>query len=275
MIRFFIYRPVSQDELPPMPVSLKALGFHMARGGWQEKNPGKHRLHCGCFWVSEGEAEIVVAGKEHRIQSGQFIHYYPLEAHFIRVLSEQFGYFWFTFDGLLAVELLSSFRFPRGPVDAGPPPESLFKAARDSMTEYSAASRYLGSSCVYQLLARAKAPESTVANTPADPVHKVIEEFKHLVDTGYMDRRMNLNSLAVRLQCHRTTITRLLKSCMDTTPVQYLNNIRMQKALQMLHETTLTAAEISDRCGFATPEYFSRKVKQLTGVPPHRFRNRK
>ena len=30
---------------------------------------------------------------------------------------------------------------------------------------------------------------------------------------------------------------------------------------------------IGEICGFATPEYFSRKFKQLTGEPPRRFRN--
>ena len=42
---------------------------------------------------------------------------------------------------------------------------------------------------------------------------------------------------------------------------------------ELLENSNLTAAEIGEICGFATPEYFSRKFKQLTGEPPRRFRN--
>ena len=50
-------------------------------------------------------------------------------------------------------------------------------------------------------------------------------------------------------------------------------HVRLQNALELLENSNLTAAEIGEICGFATPEYFSRKFKQLTGEPPRRFRN--
>ena len=54
--------------------------------------------------------------------------------------------------------------------------------------------------------------------------------------------------------------------------VEYLTNLRMEKAKEYLRETGLCTYEIADRIGFADPHYFSLTFRRRTGMTPRQYR---
>ncbi|GEM_PF-1921751 len=56
------------------------------------------------------------------------------------------------------------------------------------------------------------------------------------------------------------------------TPREYLLHFRLEKAREMLRETTLTAKEISARCGFCEPCYFTQRFTKQYKMSPTAFR---
>lgn len=52
------------------------------------------------------------------------------------------------------------------------------------------------------------------------------------------------------------------------TPLNYLNQLRINKSIELLRNTELSVKEISFQCGFQSPQYFSRIFKQQTGKTP-------
>ncbi|MDF1573068.1 MAG: AraC family transcriptional regulator [Bacteroidales bacterium] len=65
------------------------------------------------------------------------------------------------------------------------------------------------------------------------------------------------------------------KSSTSHTPVEYLNNLRIQQACQLLDLTTLKISEISEQLGFSDPFYFSRVFKKSIGQSPKEYRKQK
>lgn len=65
-----------------------------------------------------------------------------------------------------------------------------------------------------------------------------------------------------------TSFRRHFKSQMAMSPVQYLLDLRLRKARNLLMQTTLPVQTIAEECGFENPLYFSRFFKQRTGLPP-------
>jgi AraC-like DNA-binding protein len=55
------------------------------------------------------------------------------------------------------------------------------------------------------------------------------------------------------------------------TPKQYILDIRMQKAKQLLTDSSLSISSISDSCGFSSVYTFSRSFKGRTGISPSEF----
>ena len=56
--------------------------------------------------------------------------------------------------------------------------------------------------------------------------------------------------------------------------MDYLNRIRIERAQQLLRETSATVAEIAYESGVDDPSYFSRLFRKVTGVTPGGYRGR-
>ena len=62
---------------------------------------------------------------------------------------------------------------------------------------------------------------------------------------------------------------------MNTSPKQYIIDIRLQKAKQLLAEGVFSISAISEKCGFSNPYHFCRIFKDRIGIPPLRIQKRK
>jgi AraC-like DNA-binding protein len=62
------------------------------------------------------------------------------------------------------------------------------------------------------------------------------------------------------------------KDIIGTSPGQYHLNIKIEKAAQMLRETTLTVSEVADKTGFESEFYFSRFFKKKMNTTPSEYR---
>ena len=65
-------------------------------------------------------------------------------------------------------------------------------------------------------------------------------------------------------RCLRNLFARYL----DMSPLEYLNQIRINKAVELLRNTELSVKEVCFDCGFRSPQYFSRIFKQQMKVTP-------
>ena len=64
---------------------------------------------------------------------------------------------------------------------------------------------------------------------------------------------------------------RSFKNYTDTTPTQYITNIRINKAKNLLNTGSFTISEVSNLVGYDNPLYFSRIFKKNVGVAPKEY----
>lgn len=64
----------------------------------------------------------------------------------------------------------------------------------------------------------------------------------------------------------------LIKQETGKTVNEYLNGIRVEKAIYLLENTSMKIYEISEKCGYKTSQYFSQIIYQKTGKHPIDFR---
>jgi len=55
------------------------------------------------------------------------------------------------------------------------------------------------------------------------------------------------------------------------SPIRYLNEIRIERAKELLRTGLFSIGEIADSCGFENTYYFSNVFKKYTGVSPSKF----
>ena len=68
---------------------------------------------------------------------------------------------------------------------------------------------------------------------------------------------------------------RCFQSQLGTTPFAYLTDYRIQRACEMLVNTTLPIGEIALQCGFCSNSYFGRIFREKTGMTPNDYRKHK
>jgi AraC family transcriptional regulator len=86
------------------------------------------------------------------------------------------------------------------------------------------------------------------------------------------DRPVHLTDLSARLGVHPVTISRYFPLYFSSTLGNYINRIKIDKALQLIKNTKLPLTEIAYSCGFADQAHFTRTFKSVTGYLPKTFR---
>lgn len=68
---------------------------------------------------------------------------------------------------------------------------------------------------------------------------------------------------------------RCFKSMIGATPIQYVKQLRIQRAAELLASTDEKIADIGAECGFQEMSYFARTFRALKGRTPSRYRAEK
>lgn len=103
------------------------------------------------------------------------------------------------------------------------------------------------------------------------PSGLAIEESLSYINEHYM-LKLTLPMLAHRAGVSDGHYTVLFKKHTGTSFIQYLHQIRIEKAKQLFWHTDLSAKEIAQKVGFNDYFHFSKTFKKLAGTSPTNFR---
>ena len=110
------------------------------------------------------------------------------------------------------------------------------------------------------------------AIAPMGEDHELVRRAAELVEKNLSVSGYNVEQLAADLCMERTGLYRKLTTLLDQSPTLFIRSIRLERAAALLRETDLSVQEVSERCGFASPGYFSRLFQQTYGKKPSEFR---
>jgi AraC-like DNA-binding protein len=65
--------------------------------------------------------------------------------------------------------------------------------------------------------------------------------------------------------------SRMFKQFTGITPSEYIKNVRLAKATELLREHGVTIASVAEEVGFDDPAYFTRQFKQILGITPSQY----
>lgn len=93
----------------------------------------------------------------------------------------------------------------------------------------------------------------------------------------YIEKRYNqdisLEEVANHVHLSPNYFCSIFKSTTGRSFVEYITNLRIEKAKEMLMDLDYTIYHIADAVGYNDPRYFSRVFKTITGKTPSQYRN--
>ena len=94
---------------------------------------------------------------------------------------------------------------------------------------------------------------------------------KEYIDINFRNPELNVSKVARQSSVTVNHICRLFRKELATSPLEYINSLRLKHAVELLNGTSLNVAQIAFRTGFMDPNYFSRLFKKKNGVSPSNF----
>ncbi|WP_235548844.1 helix-turn-helix domain-containing protein [Paenibacillus sp. Soil522] len=83
---------------------------------------------------------------------------------------------------------------------------------------------------------------------------------------------LTLEEIAVKSEMSVRHLNRSFQSYYQTTPISYLQRLRLERACTLLKHTNLTIMEISHDCGFNDSNYFTRMFTKNYNLSPKAYR---
>ncbi|GMA97309.1 response regulator [Pelosinus sp. IPA-1] len=102
----------------------------------------------------------------------------------------------------------------------------------------------------------------------------VIGEAAKYIEEHYAKQGLSLQEVAKHVHMNSVYLSTLFKQEKNINFSDFLLQIRMNKAMELLRNNNMKTYEVAEVVGYSSPEYFSVCFKKYTGVPPIEFKNK-
>ena len=91
------------------------------------------------------------------------------------------------------------------------------------------------------------------------------------LESNLQDPALSNTQLAAQAGISEVYLRKLFSKYHHTTPKQYILELRLQKARQLLSQSPATVTETAEQCGFSSLYHFCRIFKEKTGMTPTQY----
>jgi AraC-like DNA-binding protein len=222
------------------------------------------------YWIVSGFGFIVVDNKEYPLRKNDIACYNVGGPTKILTKQGSMEYRFLTFDGTAASLITNSFQLDGEPFNTDYCHESCFKNLHERLKLLGPLAEKRTSAELYKLLTEIAINKKTSIQEITD--NSFMEKALPILNKKAFSVETGVSQIAEELGYDRSSFTRKLKAETGVSPKEYIDNMRLQKALSLLQENHLTVLEISRRCGFNSPGYMAKFFQKRMGAPPSKFR---
>lgn len=102
-------------------------------------------------------------------------------------------------------------------------------------------------------------------------MERIIKEINEHIE----DPELNVEKLAEEVGVSRTHLHRKMKDIIGMTPSDYIRNIRLKRACELLKRPDIEVTQVAYKIGFTSQSHFSTHFKRYTGYSPSEYRANK
>ncbi len=100
-----------------------------------------------------------------------------------------------------------------------------------------------------------------------------LQKLNQIIGKNIDNSNFTVENLADQLFISRVQLYRKIKAILGISISDYIQNIRLDKAKELLKDSTMSISEIAYESGFSSPNYFSTAFKSKFNVSPKAFRD--
>ena len=101
-------------------------------------------------------------------------------------------------------------------------------------------------------------------------IDKIVSEIDNHLD----DPNLNVEKLCQEVGLSRAHLNRKMKELFGLTPSEFIRNVRLRKACELLRQPDVDISQIAYSVGFSSQPHFSTAFKRFTGISPTEYRQK-
>ena len=224
------------------------------------------------IWVTQGCIDVYVGGQTLHPSAGMAVLIFPYQPHsFHPQVGAQGRVYMFSlrlildFYNTYAANGASPFCFtlPHPLVAYLPHATEAAERQADALTAkslfYPLAAEYL---------------KNATQETPGSPQQLLVTRVMDYI-LNHLQDKITLKTLSIHFGINTATLSRLLKEYTYSSFTDFVNNIRIEKAITLFYEQDVSVTEAAYQSGFGSVRNFNRVFYNTLGITPSEYRNRK
>lgn len=231
------------------------------------------------LYVAEGCVYFQFRGKEHKVEKGNMVIYWPGESQYYKLYSDDGSeFYWVHFTGTDVERLLAEWGIPRGQnvfwVGTGSDYRWLFhQTIRELQTcreGYEEVTRMnLRHLCLLIKRHLSESEEEAGMDFHGEIIQAITWFERHWRES------VSIEDYAARNRMTACWFRQKFKAYTGVSPTRYLINLRITNAMNLMENTDYNIAQIAEATGFDNPSYFRRQFRQYTGMAPSEYKKQK
>ncbi len=248
-----------------------------ADGYYFDVNKGRTLQEYQLLYTAEGEGVFQSAHcKPTIVRQGDLFMLFPGEWHTYRPVKEKgWKSYWIGFKGKnIDDRVKHNFLSPEKPIyHVGFSNEiiDLYEEAYRTALEEAAYSQQTLAGIVNHLIGVMYSLERNIMLSKNSAHVDLVNKARLRIREG-LEANVTIQQIAQALGVSYSSFRKLFKEHTGFAPAMYQQNLRLQRAKELLSTTDESIKEIAYRLNFESPDYFSAKFKSQTGLTPSEFR---
>ncbi len=255
----------STDLPPKRYLQVNSCGYQNPKIAYSVIRENGRRDH-HILLIESGECTAEYKGESYTLKSGDYILYPPSVRQFYS-FSSPCTSLWCHFTGTVTDEILSDLEIECG-VFSSTQKDKVFGLFHEMIRHFhSVTEKNSAYSDLINILC-CISPSNAQKSSSNDCR---ISDALNYIHANYREQ-ISVETLSKTAGYSESRFDRIFKLSTGATPIQYLNNIRLEYATDLLRATSLSVTEIAVSCGFNDPLYFSRSFKKKYSCSPSEYR---
>ena len=232
-------------------------------------------------YITEGKGYLEYKEQKILLQKGDFFLLIPGEVtYYFADTQTPWSYYWLGISGIKAQEYFNLSSIYETAYLRSPHTEALGNFIRTIVKDAerldeSKASQLHVISQLFELMHQLNALSPKLDQETISPSQKLYREAKHLIDIGYNSQDISIQYIADKLGVHRSYLSSIFKDFHKISPKEYLLEVRMKRAKELLETTNQPIKIIAYSVGYLDPLHFSKAFRQYYDCSPSQYRTLK